>query len=126
MNITYERDGQKYTTTLTPEYVKQQKYQMGVTLEQNGTIAGVSDGTPAQKAGIKKGDIITAVNGVAVDGSTKIIELVGQCNGESVDITINRDGNTMQLNVTPDSVENEYYYTGFASYGARQKVSLYQ
>ena len=27
------------------------------------------------------------------------------------------------LNVTPDSVENEYYYTGFASYGARQKVS---
>ena len=29
----------------------------------------------------------------------------------------------MQLNVTPDSVENEYYYTGFASYGARQKVS---
>lgn len=123
MNITYERDGQKYTTTLTPEYVKQQKYQMGVTLEQNGTIAGVSDGTPAQKAGIKKGDIITAVNGVAVDGSTKIIELVGQCNGESVDITINRDGNTMQLNVTPDSVENEYYYTGFASYGARQKVS---
>ncbi len=123
MNITYERDGQKYTTTLTPEYVKQQKYQMGVTLEQNGTIAGVSDGTPAQKAGIKKGDIITAVNGVAVDGSTKIIELVGQCNGESVDITINRDGNTMQFNVTPDSVENEYYYTGFASYGARQKVS---
>ena len=96
---------------------------MGVTLEQNGTIAGVSDGTPAKKAGIKKGDIITAVNGVAVDGSTKIIELVGQCNGESVDITINRDGNTMQLNVTPDSVENEYYYTGFASYGARQKVS---
>ena len=78
MNITYERDGQKYTTTLTPEYVKQQKYQMGVTLEQNGKIAGVSDGTPAQKAGIKKGDIITADNGVAVDGSPKILELVGQ------------------------------------------------
>ena len=60
MNITYERDGQKYTTTLTSEYVKQQKYQMGVTLEQNGTIAGVSDGnTSTVVAGIKKGDIIT-------------------------------------------------------------------
>ena len=49
MNIIYERDGQKYTTTLTPEYVKQQKYQMGVTLEQNGTKQQASpDGTPAR------------------------------------------------------------------------------
>ena len=29
----------------------------------------------------------------------------------------------MTLSMTPDYVENEYYYTGLACYGAREKVS---
>lgn len=123
MNITYIRDGQKYTTTLTPEYVKQQKYQIGVTLTTDGTIDSVTDGMPAQEAGIKKGDKIKAVNGEEVDNNTKITELIGLCEGQSIDITVLRDGTTQVIAVTPNYVENEYYYTGFASYGARQKVS---
>ena len=123
MNITYIRDGQKYTTTLMPEYVKQEKYQIGITLEQNGTIDVVGDGTPAAAAGIEKGDKITAINGVSVDNSTQISEQINKCNGQSIDVTVQRNGGNVTLSMTPDYVENEYYYTGLACYGAREKVS---
>lgn len=123
MDITYIRDGQKYTTTLTPEYVKQEKYQIGVSLEQNGTISAVSDQTPAAAAGIVSGDRIVAVNGVKVENSTQISEQINKCNGQSIDVTVLRNGAEVTLSMTPKFVENEYYYTGFACYGARQKVS---
>lgn len=123
MNITYVRDGQKYTTTLMPEYVKQEKYQIGVSLEQNGTISAVSDKTPAAVAGIVSGDRISAVNGVKVENSTQISEQINKCNGQSIDITVSRNGSDVTLSMTPKLVENEYYYTGFACYGAREKVS---
>lgn len=123
MNITYIRDGQKYTTTLMPEYVKQEKYQIGITLEQNGTIDAVGDGTPAAAAGIEKGDKITAINGVSVDNSTQISEQINKCNGQSIDVTVQRNGGNVTLSMTPNYVENEYYYTGLACYGAREKVS---
>lgn len=123
MDITYIRDGQKYTTTLMPEYVKQEKYQIGVSLEQNGTISAVSDKTPAAVAGVVSGDRISAVNGVKVENSTQISEQINKCNGQSIDITVSRNGSDVTLSMTPKLVENEYYYTGFACYGAREKVS---
>lgn len=126
MNITYVRDGQKYTTTLVPEYVKQEKYQIGITLEQNGSIDSVSDGNPAAIAGIRKGDKIVAINGVSVDNSTQISDQINKCNGQSIDVTVLRDGADLTLSMTPKYVENEYYYTGFACYGARDKVSPIQ
>ena len=92
MDITYIRDGQKYTTTLMPEHVKQEKYQIGVSLEQNGTISAVSDKTPAAVAGIVSGDRISAVNGVKVENSTQISEQINKCNGQSIDITVSRNG----------------------------------
>lgn len=123
MNITYIRDGQKLTTTLNPEYVRQEKYQIGITLEQNGTIDSVSDGAPAASAGMVKGDKIVAINGVQVDNSTQISDQINKCNGQSIDVTVLRNGSNVTLSMTPKYVENEYYYTGFACYGAREKVS---
>lgn len=123
MNITYIRDGEKYTTTLTPEYVKQQKYQIGIILEQNGSINSVSDNTPAASVGIEKGDKIVAINGVSVENSTQITEQIGKCNGQSIDVTVLRNGSNITVSLVPDYVENEYYYTGFACYGLREKVS---
>lgn len=123
MDITYIRAGEKQKTTLTPEYVRKEKYQIGITLEQDGTINTVSDGMPAALAGIIKGDKITAINGVAVDNSTQISEQINKCNGQSIDVTVKRNGGNVTLTMTPKYVENEYYYTGFACYGAREKVS---
>ena len=85
--------------------------QLGVTSVANqtattGTIAGVkvsaaAAGSPAAKAGIKQGDIITAVGKVAV---TSYTDLAGQVRayaaGTRVPITYSRDGQAHTVTVT--------------------------
>lgn len=53
MNITYERDGQKYTTQLTPQYTKLSSYKMGVVIEPDCTIQSVTKDSPAEAGGMQ-------------------------------------------------------------------------
>ncbi|MDR1136260.1 MAG: S41 family peptidase [Clostridiales Family XIII bacterium] len=70
---------------------------VGLSLEAHNGYARVISaipGTPAGKAGIKSGDLIVKVNGVAVDGDgvSKVVELLRGESGSKVDILISRDG----------------------------------
>ena len=58
-------------------------------------------GSPAEKAGLKEKDIITKVNGTAVDGTHPFASLVAQHSvGEKVTITYLRDGKEATASVT--------------------------
>lgn len=64
------------------------------------------DDAPAGKGGIKKGDIITAVDGASVNGKT-IDEVVGTIRGKAgtkVKLTIKRDGKTQDVELTRANV----------------------
>ncbi len=62
---------------------------------------GVVAGSPADKAGIKEGDIITKVGGDKLSATNSLQSLVGKHKpGDKVQVTINRDGKTMTLDVT--------------------------
>jgi putative serine protease PepD len=57
------------------------------------TIAEVTAGSPAAKAGLQAGDVIVAVGGHAVSGAASLSRLVGdQEPGDKVDLTIVRQG----------------------------------
>lgn len=59
--VTYERDGQEYTTQLDPNYTR---YRTGITYTASNAAAvlsAVEDGLPAAEAGIQAGDVITAI-----------------------------------------------------------------
>lgn len=122
MNITYVRDGQKYTAVVAPEYRKTSVYRLGVTISDN-TVASVSENSPASSAGIKNGDVIVSVNGTEPSASVSVPQLINASEGKTVDVVVMRDGQEMTLKVTPALVETEEYYTGFDSYGYRVKVS---
>ena len=67
-------------------------------------IASVTAGGAGEKAGLKKGDIITAVNGHAVASNEALVASVrGYQPGETISLTFQRGGKTRTVNVTLDS-----------------------
>jgi S1-C subfamily serine protease len=64
-------------------------------------LTTVSPGGPADQAGLKMKDVITKVDGQAVDGSSSLIKtLLAYKAGETVNITYIRDGKESTAKVT--------------------------
>ena len=61
-------------------------------------VQSVTEGAPAQKAGLQVNDVITAVNGQAITGSSDLVEFVGGCEpGDELTLTVYRMGQTLEL-----------------------------
>jgi Do/DeqQ family serine protease len=45
--------------------------------DKGALVAGVMDGSPAKMAGLMRGDVVTAVNGIAVDSAAKLRNFIG-------------------------------------------------
>ncbi|RAU83826.1 Do family serine endopeptidase [Pontibacter arcticus] len=70
-------------------------------------IAGVEEKSGAKEAGIEAGDVITAINGVAVSKSSQLLEQVARYRpGDKVKVAYLRDGKEKTTNVTLKSLEN--------------------
>jgi serine protease Do len=64
-------------------------------------VADVMSGTPAERAGLKRGDVIVALNGKDVDSSRDLPAMVaGTPVGEEVTLTVVRQGKQQELPVT--------------------------
>ncbi len=64
-------------------------------------IDRLADGAPAQVAGLRSGDVVAAVDGVAVHESRELIEAVGRKKGQLVEFSIVRDGQQLTFSITP-------------------------
>ncbi len=64
-------------------------------------VSQVVEGSPAEKAGVQSGDIITKFNGHDVTGAAQLKNMVGQEKpGASSTLTLWRNNKTMEVNVT--------------------------
>ncbi|MCA0754071.1 RIP metalloprotease RseP [Paenibacillus sp. N4] len=63
----------------------------------------VTEGMPADKANLQKGDVIDSVNGVKIGADfDKMIDLIGKSPNVPVKMDIIRDGVTQQVELTPE------------------------
>jgi serine protease Do len=63
-------------------------------------VADVTENGSAKEAGIHSGDIIISVDGMPVNSSSELLEVIGQHSpGDKVNLVISRDGKEMTLNV---------------------------
>lgn len=71
-------------------------------------IAGVGKGSAADKAGLKEGDIITQINGIDVNSSAKLQEIVARNRpGDKVKVTYLRNGKIKEVTaVLKNSIGN--------------------
>jgi regulator of sigma E protease len=58
-------------------------------------------GTPAEKAGMKAGDAIVAINGKPIATWQQLVEVVRNSDGRPVQFLIQRDGNNLSFDITP-------------------------
>jgi S1-C subfamily serine protease len=79
---------------------------LGVQVDPRNTADGahiqaVNQGTPAAKAGLQAGDVITAVNGTKLDNGTQLGNVLSTLKpGDTVTLTVNRNGSTQTLTAT--------------------------
>jgi membrane-associated protease RseP (regulator of RpoE activity) len=64
-------------------------------------VDAVDPNSPAERAGMRPGDLIVGVNGNPVDSSTNISPFVEQSGGRPITIDIKRGGTLLRLRATP-------------------------
>jgi S1-C subfamily serine protease len=70
-------------------------------LPRGALIRSVVPGGPAEKAGLLKGDVVTAVNGAGVDADHPLDPAaLGIAAGQTVSLSVTRDGQQLQASIT--------------------------
>jgi len=92
------------TATITPEEARR----TGLRASRGALVARVIPGSPAQSAGLKAGDIITAVAGKPVDSREAFSTYTATVpSGQPLPLTISRDGATQSISVRPSDAPRD-------------------
>jgi serine protease Do len=77
--------------------------------EARGVVVGaVEQGSPAERAGLRQGDVITALNGNQIADGNSLRNLVASAGpGAEVALTVLRDGREQQVRARLDELSNE-------------------
>ncbi|HEY4542562.1 MAG TPA: RIP metalloprotease RseP, partial [Noviherbaspirillum sp.] len=80
--------------------------QLGLQLARPPAVLGrVGTGGPAERAGLREGDVISAVNGEPIADALGFVERVRAAPGKSLLVRFTRDGATSESVVTPEAHE---------------------
>ena len=89
---------------VTPDVAKE----YGLADASGALVAGVTQGSAAERAGVKTGDIIVSINGVAMKSARELRNAIGMLRiGDQVEIGLLRDGKTHQVTALVAERETE-------------------
>src|SRR5439155_17855844 len=92
---------------------------------QGALVSTVESGGPADKAGIKAGDVLLAVDGKKVDRSAELPPLVAAVKpGSKANLEVWRDGRKQTLAVTVGELKAEQMASADKSSGAEESGKL--
>ena len=91
--------------TLSPELAERLSLPAGT---RGALVVGVTKGLPAAKAGLKEGDVITAINGTAITSDSGMRRSIGETKpGTQVRIAYLRDGKRSEVALTVDEMDEK-------------------
>lgn len=62
---------------------------------------------PAEKAGLRPGDVIEKVNGTKISSYPEAVSLIGSATTEQIEVTVDRAGTSRAFSVTPETVQRK-------------------
>lgn len=102
ISVIYERAGKQYRTTVTPVLDERTGVGFAGWAEQNEIqIAGILPGMDAERAGLRRGDILVSVNGQPIRSTMKLHEVITASEGNPVEIIYSREGKRDKVLVRP-------------------------
>ena len=128
VNVTVRRGGQTFQRQIVPKAVTaSQVGSAGWYGDESVIVGDLEPNMPAEKAGLKEGDKIVAMDGKPLPSIDAMIERLQQTQDKPVDLTVLRDGQTLQAQVRPvlastEDPSEKRYRIGFQN-RAEMKVS---
>jgi regulator of sigma E protease len=102
LDVTLERNGKQIETKVTPNMDERSGMGLAGWSEQDQVQLGtISPGMPADKAGLKKGDLILSANGQPVRSVLRFHDTIRSSNGQPVVLELERNGQPQQITVHP-------------------------
>lgn len=116
-DLTIERRGERFSVDLVPVQMQAKNifgddvvyYDAGIKgySEPKAVVDETVPGMPAEAAGLLAGDQITAIDGHPIEKWETMQEMVSTCQGRTLTFTIIRDGETLDVPITPVEVQNK-------------------
>ncbi len=100
--LTLIRDGREERVGVRP--VGEGRFdvgEIGVLPDVYPSVSSVTDGGPAEQAGVKSGDTILAINGQRMVFSRDVVDVVSARPNQPVEMQLRRDGQDLAIVVTP-------------------------
>jgi regulator of sigma E protease len=110
LDVQIERNGQTMEKTVVPEAtgVDQIGYAGWAPKEKTVTITDLQPDMPAEKAGLKEGDQILALNGQPVTALAEMVEILEVTKDKPITLTVLRSGQQKTFTVQPVLFEKRY------------------
>jgi regulator of sigma E protease len=99
------RDGVERAINVTPVPAKDTRFEVGdvgVLPDVHPHVPTVNPGEPADRAGVKPGDMVVAVDGKTITFRTQLREAIASHPGREITLSVLRDGKPLDIRVTPD------------------------
>jgi regulator of sigma E protease len=124
MYLTIERNGRHFETTVTPTPNDRSGGSAGWDERGEVQFAAVEAGYPADKAGLKKGDLLVAVDRQPIHSVSKFQELTRNSGGKPLQIEVLRNGLRQDVTVQPVYAKLDGPPRWMIGVGPQQKLKL--
>ena len=99
--MSLEDEGGSWLGVETQEVTSEKAKDLKLSAERGVIIGKVLEDSPAAKAGLKEGDVITDINGQRVEGTVQFRRMIRETpSGRTLQLTIWRDGRSQNVNAT--------------------------
>ena len=99
------RNGAPMILQVTPAPAADSRFEIGdvgVFPDVHPRVPGVNQGEPGDRAGIKPGDVIAAVNGKTITFRSQLMDAIATHPEQPVTISVLRDGHRLDIQATPE------------------------